>query len=110
MGKAILGGNAQITGQFTFDEASLLALALRSGSLPAPMHIEEERTIGPLLGKDSIDSGIKATIIGGALVLAFMLLYYLKAGIISDIALMINLLLIFGIMGFLNMMLPEDWC
>ncbi len=106
--EAILGGSAQITGQFSFDEASLLALALRSGALPAPMHIEEERTIGPLLGKDSIEAGIRATVIGGTLVLIFMLIYYLKAGIISGLALTINLLLIFGIMGFLNYMLPDS--
>ncbi len=105
---AITGGDAQITGQFSYDEASNLALALRSGALPAPMHIEEERTIGPLLGKDSIDAGINATIIGGILVFAFMFIYYLQAGIISNIALAINLLLIFGIMGFLNAMLPES--
>ncbi|MCK5082672.1 MAG: protein translocase subunit SecD [Candidatus Omnitrophica bacterium] len=105
---AITGGDAQITGQFSYDEASNLALALRSGALPAPMHIEEERTIGPLLGKDSIDAGINATIIGGILVFAFMFIYYLQAGIISNIALAINLLLIFGIMGFLNTMLPES--
>ncbi|MFT7538095.1 MAG: SecD/SecF fusion protein [Lysobacterales bacterium] len=106
--EAILGGSAQITGQFTFEEASVLALSLRSGALPAPMHIEEERTIGPLLGKDSIDAGIRATVIGGSLVLIFMLCYYLKAGLISGIALIINLILIFGIMGFLNMMLPDS--
>lgn len=105
---AILGGNAQITGQFTYDEAANMALALRSGALPAPMHIEEERTIGPLLGKDSIDAGINATVIGGALVFAFMLVYYLQAGIVSSVALALNLLLIFGIMGFLNAMLPES--
>lgn len=104
----ILGGSAQITGQFTFDEASILALSLRSGALPAPMEIEEERTIGPLLGKDSIEAGIQATVIGAVLVLIFMILYYLKAGLISGIALAINLLLIFGIMGFLNITLPES--
>lgn len=106
--EAILGGSAQITGQFTLDEASLLALALRSGALPAPMHVEEERTIGPLLGKDSIDAGINATRIGASLVFLFMVIYYLKAGFIADIALLINLLLIFGTMGFLNVMLPES--
>jgi SecD/SecF fusion protein len=106
--EAILGGSAQITGKFSFDEASLLSLALRSGALPAPMHIEEERTIGPLLGKDSIDAGINATKLGAALVIVFMLIYYLKAGIISDIALLLNLLLIFGTMGFLNVMLPDN--
>ncbi len=106
--EAILGGSAQITGQFTLDEASLLALALRSGALPAPMHVEEERTIGPLLGKDSIAAGIDATKIGAAAVFIFMLVYYMKAGFIADIALLINLLLIFGTMGFLNIMLPES--
>ncbi len=104
----ILGGHAQITGQFTFDESSLLALALRSGSLPAPMHIEEERTIGPLLGKDSIDTGIKASIIGTASVFIFMLGYYLVSGLVADIALIINMLMIFGTMGFLKIMLPES--
>ncbi len=104
----ILSGSAQITGQFNYEEASMLALALRSGALPAPMHIEEERTIGPLLGRDSINAGITATIIGGALVLIFMLVYYLKAGLISDIALVLNILLIFGTMGFLNLTLPES--
>lgn len=104
----ILGGNAQITGQFTIEEANTLALSLRSGALPVDMVIEEERTIGPLLGKDSIRAGFTATIIGALLVFAFMFIYYLKAGVISNIALALNLLLLFGIMGFLNMMLPES--
>ena len=104
----ILGGNAQITGRFSYEEASILSLSLRSGALPAPMHIEEERTIGPLLGKDSITSGINATVIGGSLVFLFMLVYYFKAGLISNIALMINLLLIFGTMGLLNVLLPDS--
>ena len=68
----ILSGRGEITGQFSFEEASLLALALRSGSLPAPMRIEEERTIGPLLGRDSIKAGIQATVIGGILVLSLI--------------------------------------
>ncbi|MBI5024055.1 MAG: protein translocase subunit SecD [Candidatus Omnitrophica bacterium] len=106
--EAILGGSAQISGQFTLDEASLLALALRSGALPAPMHVEEERTIGPLLGQDSILAGIDATKIGAAAVFIFMLVYYMKAGFIADIALLLNLLLIFGTMGFLNLMLPDS--
>ena len=102
----ILSGRGVITGQFSVEEASLLALALRSGSLPAPMHVEEERTIGPLLGRDSIRAGILATVIGGFAVLAFMLIYYLKAGVISDIALLINLVIIGGVMGALNFLLP----
>lgn len=104
----ILGGNAKISGQFSYEEASIISLALRSGALPAPMHIEEERTIGPLLGRDSINSGINATIIGCILVFLFMLIYYLQAGVISNIALAINLMLIFGIMGFLNLTLPSQ--
>ena len=100
----ILDGHAQITGQFTFDEASLLALSLRSGSLPAPMHVEEERTIGPLLGKDSINAGIKATIIGGTSVAVFMLIYYLFAGFISVFALVLNLFIVTGTLGLLNIL------
>jgi len=101
-------GNGQISGRFSFDEASLLSLALRSGALPAPMHIEEERTIGPLLGKDSIEAGIRAAIIGGVLVIIFMLIYYLSAGIVSSIALIINLLILFGMMGLLNALMPNQ--
>ncbi len=102
----ILSGTAEITGSFTFDEASLLALALRSGALPAPMHIEEERTIGPLLGKDSVAAGIRATVFGATAVFVFMIIYYFLSGLIANIALILNLLIIFGAMGFLNVMLP----
>ncbi|MCK5579764.1 MAG: protein translocase subunit SecD [Candidatus Omnitrophica bacterium] len=102
----ILNGSGVISGQFTAEEAALLALSLRSGALPAPMHIEEERTIGPLLGRDSITSGINAIIIGGILVFCFMLLYYIRAGIISNIALALNLLMLVGAMGLLNVLLP----
>ena len=100
---AILDGNAQITGQFTYEEAQRLSSNLRS-ALPAPLHVEEERTIGPLLGKDSIDAGINATTIGGILVFTFMLVYY-SAGRESylAIALMLNLLLIFGIYGIFQL-------
>jgi SecD/SecF fusion protein len=104
----ILSGRGEITGQFTFEEASLLALALRSGSLPAPMHVEEERTVGPLLGQDSINAGVLATIVGGILVVIFMAGYYLLAGIITDIALIMNLFMILGIMGLLKTLLPES--
>lgn len=105
--EAIPSGNAQISGQFSFEEASVLALSLRSGALPAPMHIEEERTIGPLLGKDSIDAGIRAAILGVTILFIFMALYYIKAGLIADITLALNLLLIIGTMGFLKVMLPQ---
>src|SRR3989344_9549849 len=104
--EAILGGSAQITGQFTLDEASLLALALRSGSLPAPMHVEEERTIGPLLGQDSMRAGISAALIGSGALFVFMMIYYFFAGFVASIALCFNFLIILGAMGFLNFMLP----
>ena len=104
----ILSGNAEITGQFKFEEASLLALALRTGSLPVPMKVEEERTIGPLLGKDSIEAGVRATILGAVLIVFFMCLYYFLGGIIASIALAINFLMVIGSMGLLNILLPES--
>ena len=104
----ILTGDAEITGQFKFEEASLLALALRTGALPVPMTVEEERTIGPLLGKDSIEAGIKATILGGVLIVFFMCVYYLIGGFIASVALSINLLMILGSMGLLNILMPNS--
>jgi SecD/SecF fusion protein len=104
--EAIPSGQAQITGRFTIEEAQDLALVLRIGALPAPMYIEEERTIGPLLGQDSINSGIKASIIGGTAVLAFMVLYYLFAGLVADIALLLNMLMILGGLGMLPVLFP----
>jgi SecD/SecF fusion protein len=90
----ILTGDAQITGDFTPEEAKSIALVLRSGALPAPLVIEEERTVGPLLGQDSIDKGIKATIIGVSAVSVFMIVYYLFAGVLSVVALICNLIFI----------------
>jgi len=104
--EAIPSGEAVITGRFTTEQAQDLALVLRVGALPAPMHIEEERTVGPLLGQDSINKGIKASIIGGTLVFVFMALYYLLAGIVSDIALLMNLLIILGGLGILPVLFP----
>ena len=104
----ILTGDAEITGDFKFDEASLLALALRTGALPVPMTIEEERTIGPLLGKDSIDAGVRATILGGIAIVFFMCLYYFIGGFIASVALAINLLMIMGSMGLLNILMPDS--
>ncbi|OGX06259.1 MAG: hypothetical protein A2Z88_05055 [Omnitrophica WOR_2 bacterium GWA2_47_8] len=103
----ILSGTGEITGDFTFEEASTLALQLRSGALPAPMHIEEERTVGPLLGKDSIEAGIKSALLGIAFVFGFMLLYYGIAGLVADLGLLFNLFIVLGTMGFLNVMLPD---
>lgn len=103
----ILSGTAEITGNYKFEEASLLALALRSGALPVPMHIEEERTIGPLLGKDSIEAGVKAVMLGAILIIGFMSLYYFLGGVIASFALVINFGMILGSMGLLNILMPE---
>jgi len=92
----ISGGKAVITGHFTTEEASDLAIALRAGSLPAPVKIIEERTVGPTLGADSVRTGLMSMIVGGALVVLFMLIYYKGAGLIADIALIVNILLIGG--------------
>ena len=104
--EAIPSGEAVITGRFTIEQAQDLAIVLRVGALPAPMHIEEERTIGPLLGQDSINKGIKSTIIGGGLVFAFMAIYYLFAGLVANIALLLNLLMILGGLGMLPVLFP----
>jgi SecD/SecF fusion protein len=89
----IPSGEAVITGRFTPQEAQDLAIVLRVGALPAPIYIEEERTIGPLLGQDSIKAGVHAAIMGSVFVFVFMIGYYLLAGVISNIALMLNLLI-----------------
>jgi len=105
--EAIPSGEAVITGRFSVEDAQDLANVLRSGALPAPLYIEEERTIGPLLGQDSINKGIKATIIGGILVFIFMAVYYLLAGLIANVALLFNLFMILGVLGALPYLLPE---
>ncbi|WP_457554103.1 protein translocase subunit SecD [Desulfobacula sp.] len=92
----IAGGKARITGSFTLNEAKDLAIALRAGSLPAPVKIIEERTVGPTLGADSIRTGLISMIAGGFLVVLFMAVYYKKAGLIADLALIINIILIGG--------------
>lgn len=104
--EAIPSGQAVITGRFTIEQAQDLALILRVGALPAPMYIEEERTIGPLLGQDSINKGVKASIIGGVLVFLFMAIYYLLAGLIADVALILNLFMILGALGMLPILFP----
>lgn len=90
----ISGGRASITGRFTTEEANDLALVLRAGALPAPVHIMEERTVGPSLGQESIDKGLRAALIGGALILVFMLIYYSFSGVVANAALCLNILLI----------------
>ncbi|MBS3731741.1 MAG: protein translocase subunit SecD, partial [Desulfobacterales bacterium] len=90
----IPGGKARITGQFDMQEAHDLAIVLRAGALPAPVKIIEERTVGPSLGQDSIRMGFISMAVGGALVILFMVLYYQLAGLIADLALGLNILLI----------------
>lgn len=99
----ILGGRGQISGNFTAQEANDLALIIKEGALPVPMTIVEERSVGPTLGQEAIDAGLKAILIGFVLVFAYMLLYYHGAGFVASIALMVNLLLmaaIFALMDF----------
>jgi preprotein translocase subunit SecD len=95
----IPGGEAQITGTFTPEEARDLAIVLREGALPAPVEIIENRAVGPSLGNDSITQGVRSVILGGALVFAFMLIYYRWSGLVADVALGLNLLIIMGIMA-----------
>ena len=88
----IPGGRAIIKGSFTTDEARDLAIVLRTGALPAPVSIAEERTVGPTLGEDSIAQGIRSFVVGGVLVILFMLFYYRFAGLLADLALIWNVL------------------
>ncbi len=92
----IEGGNAQITGSFGMEEAKDLAIVLRSGSLPAPLKMLQNVTVGPSLGKDSIDAGIKAGLIGAILVIVFMIVYYKLSGVIADFALVLNIVFLVG--------------
>lgn len=88
------GGRAVITGSFTLDEARDLALVLRAGALPAPVVIAEERSVGPSLGHDSIEAGTRSFLIGGLAVIAFMAVYYRLAGVVADLSLVINIVLL----------------
>ena len=92
----IPNGQAQISGNFSADEASDLALILRAGALPAPVRIIEERTVGPTLGHDSIEKSVRAGALGTLLVFLFMPGYYLLAGLIADIGLVVYMLLVTG--------------
>jgi protein-export membrane protein SecD len=94
----IASGSGQISGGFTFQSATDLALLLRSGALPAPLNIIEERTVGPDLGQDSINAGMIALIIGFILVIIFIFLKYKIFGLITNITLIINLLLLIGVL------------
>ncbi len=95
----ILGGSGQISGNFTVQAANELALLLRAGSLPVPLKIAEERTVGPSLGQDSIEAGTKAAVIGTMLVVVFMFLFYGLFGMMANMALIINLFMIITVLG-----------
>ena len=94
----IATGSGQISGGFTFQSATDLALLLRSGALPAPLNIIEERTVGPDLGQDSINAGMLALLIGFILVILFILVKYKIFGIITNIALVLNLFILVGVL------------
>ena len=98
----IPGGHVQITGRFSMDEAHDLAIVLRSGALPAPVEIEEERTVGPSLGRDSIRQGEMSFVIGAGAVLIFMAMYYSGAGLLADFGLTLNILLLICVMAALG--------
>jgi protein-export membrane protein SecD len=98
----ILGGSGQISGRFTVPEASDLAVTLRSGALPAKLTVIEERTVGASLGADSIASGTKATLLGLLLVVLFMFAAYGLFGLFANIALMVNIALIFGVLSLIG--------
>ncbi len=98
----ILGGTGQISGHFTVQEANDLAVLLRSGALPAKLTVIEERTVGASLGADSIESGKKAALMGLALVMLFMLVGYGLFGLFADLALIINIVLIFAVLSLIG--------
>ena len=98
----ITGGTGTISGGFSFQESTDLALLLRSGALPAPINIVEERSVGPDLGKDSIEAGIFSLAVGFILVIIFMLIKYKIFGLISNISLISNLFMLLGVMTLLE--------
>ena len=98
----ITGGTGTISGGFSFQESTDLALLLRSGALPAPINIVEERSVGPDLGKDSIEAGIFSLAVGFILVIIFMFIKYKIFGLISNISLISNLFMLLGVMTLLE--------
>ena len=98
----ITGGSGQISGSFTVQAANDLAILLRAGALPAPLTVAEERTVGPGLGQDSIEKGELAAYVGSILVVVFMLLTYRLFGVFANIAVAINVAMIFGLLSLLN--------
>jgi len=98
----ISGGDAQITGSFSMEEAKDLAIVLKAGALPAPVKMLQNITVGPSLGTDSIEAGKMAGILGTILVVIFMVIYYKLSGVIADFALLLNIILLLGAMASLN--------
>ncbi len=95
-------GRSQIEGGFTVDEANDLAVVLRSGALPAPIHVVEERTVGSTLGHDSIKAGTNAGLFGLICVVAFMVIYYRASGVIANIVLLMNVILVLAALALFN--------
>ena len=98
----ITGGSGQISGSFTVQAANDLAILLRAGALPAPLTVIEERTVGPGLGQDSIEKGELAAYVGSIMVIVFMLVTYRLFGVFANIAVAINVAMIFGLLSMLN--------
>ncbi|MBF0358657.1 MAG: protein translocase subunit SecD [Magnetococcales bacterium] len=98
----IEGGRAQISGTFTPEEAHDLAIVLRAGALPAPVTFIEERTVGPTLGRDSVEQGLASILIGAAMVLVFMIIYYKGFGLLANIAVIVNVLILMAILTVLQ--------
>jgi preprotein translocase subunit SecD len=98
----ILGGSGQISGRFTVEQANDLAILLRAGALPAPLTIIEERTVGPGLGQDSIQAGKLASVVGSVLVVVFMFATYGLFGLFANVAVGVNVAMIFGLLSLLN--------
>jgi preprotein translocase subunit SecD len=98
----ITGGSGQISGSFTVQQANDLSILLRAGALPAPLTIIEERTVGPGLGQDSIEKGELAAYVGSIMVIVFMLVTYRLFGVFANVAVAINVAMIFGVLSFLN--------
>ncbi|MBI5263168.1 MAG: protein translocase subunit SecD [Bradyrhizobium sp.] len=98
----ITGGQGQISGNFTVQSANDLAILLRAGALPAPLTVIEERTVGPGLGQDSIEKGELAAYVGSIMVIVFMLVTYRLFGVFANIAVAINVAMIFGLLSLLN--------
>jgi preprotein translocase subunit SecD len=98
----IPGGQVRISGSFTMKEAQDIALVLRAGAFPVPLQIAEQRTVGPSLGEDSIEAGVKAALIAAIVVVLFMIIYYKLSGIIADFALGLNIFLLLGALAWLN--------